>query len=241
MSTIDKIEIEKFSKLAKDWWNPEGKFKPLHEINPIRIELIKDKLISRFGLDINSSTPLKKLKILDIGCGGGLLCEPLSRLGATMTGIDVSNKNIEIAKLHSKEMNLDIEYFCCAPEKLNMKNKFDVILNMEVIEHVADTDLFIKNCSNLIEKKGVMFVATINKNLKSYIFAILGAEYILRWLPIGTHDWNKFLTPDELEILCNKNNFKIDQIFGIQYNIFSRKWFKSADASVNYISTFLKN
>ena len=152
MSTIDKIEIEKFSKLAKDWWNPEGKFKPLHEINPIRIELIKDKLISRFGLDINSSTPLKKLKILDIGCGGGLLCEPLSRLGATMTGIDVSNKNIEIAKLHSKEMNLDIEYFCCAPEKLNMKNKFDVILNMEVIEHVADTDLFIKNCSKNVSQ-----------------------------------------------------------------------------------------
>jgi|TARA_B110000003_G_scaffold85519_1_gene87540 2-polyprenyl-6-hydroxyphenyl methylase / 3-demethylubiquinone-9 3-methyltransferase len=241
LSTIDKIEIEKFSKLAKDWWNPLGKFKPLHEINPIRIELIKDKLISQFGLDVNSTTPLKKLKILDIGCGGGLLCEPLSRLGATMTGIDVSNKNIEIAKLHSKEMNLDIKYYCCAPENLNIKKKFDVILNMEVIEHVADTDLFIEQCSKLIEKKGVMFVATINKNLKSYIFAILGAEYILRWLPIGTHDWNKFLTPDELEILCNRNSFKIDQTFGIQYNIFSRKWLKSADASVNYISTFLKN
>ena len=195
MTTVDKTEIEKFSKMAEDWWNPNGKFKPLHIFNPVRVEFIKNKLISYFGLNSNTQKPLKKLKILDIGCGGGLLCEPLSKLGATLTGIDPSKNNIEIAKLHSKKMNLNIKYICCAPETLNFENEFDVILNLEVIEHVSDVNLFIQNCSKLIKKKGIMFVATLNKNLKSYIFGIVGAEYILRWLPIGTHDWDKFLTP----------------------------------------------
>jgi len=188
LTTVDKTEIEKFSKLAKDWWNPNGKFKPLHLFNPARIKFVKDKLISHFKLHLNGEKPLKGLEILDIGCGGGLLCEPLSKLGARITGIDPSNDNIEVAKLHSKETNLNIKYICCSPENLNLNNKFDVILNMEVIEHVSNTNLFIKNCSKLIKKNGIMFVATINKNLKSFIFAILGAEYILRWLPIGTHD-----------------------------------------------------
>ena len=241
MTTVDKIEVEKFSKMAQDWWNPNGKFKPLHLFNPTRISFIKDKLISNFKLNPDNKKPLEKLKILDIGCGGGLLCEPLRRLGATMTGIDASNDNIEVAKLHSKEMGLNIEYNYCSPENLNFKNEFDVILNMEVIEHVSNVSLFIENCSNLIKKDGIMFVATINKNLKSYLFAILGAEYILKWLPIGTHDWNKFLTPEHLEIIANKNNFSSDSIVGMKYNLVSRKWFKSNDTSVNYISTFLKN
>jgi len=241
LTTVDKIEVEKFSKMAQDWWNPNGKFKPLHLFNPTRISFIKDKLISNFKLNPDSKKPLEKLKILDIGCGGGLLCEPLRRLGATMTGIDASNDNIEVAKLHSKEMGLNIEYNYCSPENLNFKNEFDVILNMEVIEHVSNVSLFIENCSNLIKKDGIMFVATINKNLKSYLFAILGAEYILKWLPIGTHDWNKFLTPEHLEIIANKNNFSSDSIVGMKYNLVSRKWFKSNDTSVNYISTFLKN
>ena len=241
MTTVDKIEIEKFSKLAKDWWNPNGKFKPLHLFNPARISFIKDKLISHFTLNPNGEKPLEKLKILDIGCGGGLLCEPLNRLGATITGIDASNDNIEVAKLHSKEMNLNIKYIRCSPENLNFKSKFDVILNMEVVEHVSNISLFIQNCSNLIKKNGIMFVATINKNLRSYIFAILGAEYILRWLPIGTHDWNKFLTPQDLEIITNKNNFMTDEIVGMKFDLFSNKWNKSYDTSVNYISTFLKN
>ena len=150
MTTIDKIEIENFSKLAKDWWNPNGKFKPLHLFNPARIAFIKEKLISHFELNLNNEKPLKDLKILDIGCGGGLLCEPLSKLGAVITGIDASNNNIEVAKLHSKKMNLDIKYICCAPENLDFKNKFDVILNMEVVEHVSDVNLFIQNCSKLI-------------------------------------------------------------------------------------------
>ena len=241
MSTVDKIEVEKFSKLAKDWWNPNGKFKPLHLFNPARIAFIKDKLISHFKRDSNREKPLKELKILDIGCGGGLLCEPLNRLGAVMTGIDASNNNIKAAKLHSQEMNLVIKYIRCSPENLNLKNEFDVILNMEVVEHVSNVNLFIQNCSKLIKKNGIMFVATINKNLKSYVFAILGAEYILRFLPIGTHNWDKFLTPLDLEIIANKNNFLIDETVGMKFNLFSKEWSKSNNASVNYISTFLKN
>ena len=241
MTTVDKTEIEKFSKMARDWWNPNGKFKPLHLLNPPRISFIRDKLISHFGLNLNNEKPLKELKILDIGCGGGLLCEPLARLGAIMTGIDASNDNIEVAKLHSKEMSLNIKYTCCSPENLNLKNEFHVILNMEVIEHVSDVNLFIQNCSKLIKKNGIMFVATINKNLKSYMFAILGAEYILRWLPIGTHDWDKFLTPQDLEIIASKNNFLADETVGMKFNPLSKKWSKSTDVSVNYISTFLKS
>ena len=241
MSTVDKKEVEKFSRLAKDWWNPNGKFKPLHVFNPTRVEFIKEKLISYFNLDLKSNEPLKNLKILDIGCGGGLLCEPLTRLGAKMTGIDVSKNNIEVAKLHSNKMNLDINYICCSPENMNFKNKYDVVLNMEVIEHVLDVNFFIKNCSKLIKNNGIMFVATINKNLKSYFFAIIGAEYILRWLPIGTHDWNKFLTPQELEIFANNNNFKLDELVGVKFNLLSNTWERSKDFSVNYISTFLKS
>jgi|TARA_B110000438_G_scaffold160317_1_gene153536 2-polyprenyl-6-hydroxyphenyl methylase/3-demethylubiquinone-9 3-methyltransferase len=240
LTTIDKKEIEKFSKIAKDWWNPNGKFKPLHLFNPTRIEFIKDKLISHFKLEFDIEKPLKGLKILDIGCGGGLLCEPLSRLGANVTGIDASENNINTAKLHSKEMNLKIKYIHASPEELNLKNEYDVILNMEVVEHVANVDLFIKNCSKLIIPNGVMFVSTINKNLKSYLFAIVGAEYILRWLPIGTHNWDNFLKPEELEDIANKNGFSFNENTGIKFNIFLKKWSKSNDASVNYISTFIK-
>ena len=227
--------------MASDWWNPSGKFRPLHLFNPIRIEFIKKKLISYFDLDPNSKKPLKKLKILDIGCGGGLVCEPLSKLGAIITGIDPSKNNIEVAKLHSKKMNLDIKYICCSPENLNLNNEFDVVLNLEVIEHVSNVNLFIENCSKLIKKNGMMFVGTLNKNLKSYIFGILGAEYILRWLPIGTHDWDKFLTPQNLENIVCSNNFLPDETVGMKFNLLSNKWRVSSDTSVNYISTFLKN
>tara|TARA_B100000686_G_scaffold331972_1_gene396160 strand:+ start:476 stop:1201 length:726 start_codon:yes stop_codon:yes gene_type:complete len=241
LTTIDKIEIEKFSKLAEDWWNPNGKFKPLHLFNPVRIKFIKDKLISLLALNPKDSEPLKKISILDIGCGGGLLCEPLKRLGAEITGIDASKNNIKVAKFHAKEMNLDINYICSSPEKLELKNKFDVILNMEVIEHVSNVNLFVERCSCLIKKNGIMFVATINRNLKSYIFAILGAEYILRWLPIGTHDWEKFITPKELETIAKKNNFNIEGTIGTKFNPLLKKWHRSSDASVNYISTFIKD
>tara|TARA_B100001123_G_scaffold424285_1_gene535576 strand:+ start:445 stop:1170 length:726 start_codon:yes stop_codon:yes gene_type:complete len=240
LSTVNKIEVEKFSKMAQDWWNPNGKFKPLHHFNPCRIKFIKEKLISHFNLNPNIDGPFKKLKILDIGCGGGLLSEPMSKLGAKMTGIDASKNNIEVAKLHSKKMNLKINYIHCSPENLKYKNKFDVILNMEIVEHVSDVNLFIKNCSKLIKKNGIMFIATINKNLKSYIFGIVGAEYILRWLPIGTHDWDKFIAPDDLENIVTKNKFVIDETVGMKFDFLSNKWSKSKDISVNYISTFLK-
>ena len=241
MTTIDKKEIEKFSKLASDWWNPDGKFKPLHLFNPARVKFIKEKIISHFHIAENLDEPFKKLKILDIGCGGGLLCEPLRRMGANITGIDASHNNIRAAKLHAKEMGLDIKYIHTSPENFNIKNKFDIILNMEVVEHVSNINLFIQNCSSLIEKEGIMFVATINRNLKSYVFAILGAEYILRWLPIGTHEWDKFLTPQELEIIAKKNNFHLNDLVGMSYNLIKKEWIKNNDPSVNYIATFLKN
>ena len=241
MSTIDKIEIEKFSKLAKDWWNPEGKFKPLHLFNPARIKLIKEKLIYHFKLNSFNQKPLEKLKILDIGSGGGLLCEPLYRLGASVTGIDASDKNIAAARLHAKEMDLNIKYIHSSPENINLKNEFDVILCMEVVEHVSNINLFIQKCSGLVKKNGIIIISTINKNLKSYAFAILGAEYILRWLPIGTHDWNKFLTPKDLENIAMNNSLRLDETVGMKYNVFFKKWSISSDPSVNYVSTFLKN
>ena len=241
MTTVDKKEVEKFSKLAKDWWNPNGKFKPLHLFNPARIEFIKNKLISYFNIDPEAELPFKNINFLDIGCGGGLLCEPLKRLGANVTGIDASKKNIEVAKFHAKEMNLKINYFHCVPEEFIGEKKFDVILNMEVVEHVSNIDLFIENCSKLIRKDGIMFVATINKNLKSYLFAIIGAEYILRWLPIGTHQWDKFLTPEELKLIASKKDFVLDEVVGMKFNFLLKKWYKSIDPSVNYISTFIKN
>jgi 2-polyprenyl-6-hydroxyphenyl methylase / 3-demethylubiquinone-9 3-methyltransferase len=241
LKTIDKVEIEKFSKLAKDWWNPNGKFKPLHLINPNRVNFIKKKIIKQFNINPNNVSPLKNISILDIGCGGGLLCEPLNRLGAKVTGLDASKTNIEVAKLHAKQMDLNINYINSSPEKYKFVKKFNVILNMEIVEHVSNVDFFIQSCSNMVEKNGLMFVSTINRNLKSYFFAIIGAEYILRWLPIGTHDWDKFLTPGELEVIAKNKNFRKDELVGMKFNPISRKWYLSSDSSVNYISTFLKN
>jgi len=239
-NTINKKEIEKFSKIAEEWWNPEGKFRPLHKFNPIRISYIKENIIKTFKLDYNK-LPLKDIKILDIGCGGGLLSEPMCRLGAKVTGIDASDKNIKVAKLHSKKNNLQIDYFCSSPEKFNTKDKFDVILNMEIVEHVEDVNFFLKSCSKLLKKDGIMFVATLNKTLKSYIFAIVGAEYILRWLPIGTHEWEKFIKPEELISILEKNNLKLDKIDGMNFNLINNKWSVSNDKSVNYIAKFIKN
>ncbi len=239
-NTINKKEIEKFSKIAEEWWNPEGKFKPLHKFNPIRISYIKENIIETFKLNYNK-TPLKDIKILDIGCGGGLLSEPMCRLGAKVTGIDASDKNIKVAKLHSKKNNLQIDYFCSSPEKFDTKQKFDVILNMEIVEHVEDVNFFLKSCSKLLKKNGIMFVATLNKTLKSYIFAIVGAEYILRWLPIGTHEWEKFLKPEELISLLEKNDLKLDKVNGMNFNLIKNKWSVGDDKSVNYIAKFIKN
>ena len=197
-NTINKEEIEKFSNLAEEWWDPNGKFKPLHKFNPIRIEYIKNHLVKEFNIK-NKNKPLSKLEILDIGCGGGLLTEPMHRLGGKLTGIDASKKNINIAKIHAKKNKLKINYICSSPEKLKSSKKYDVILNMEIVEHVRDLNFFIKSSSHLLKKNGVMFIATINKTLKSYLLAIIGAEYILNWLPVGTHDWFKFVEPQKLK------------------------------------------
>jgi len=239
-STINKKEIDKFSKIAEDWWNPEGKFKPLHQFNPERIKYIKDNTIKHFNLT-NKDKPFKNLNILDIGCGGGLLSEPMSRLGGNVTGIDASEKNIISAKIHAKQNNLNISYFCNSPENFKTNKKFDLVLNMEIVEHVEDVNFFIKKSSELLKKNGLMFVATLNRTLKSYIFAIIGAEYILRWLPIGTHEWNKFLTPEELTNFGQKNSLLVEKIDGMVFNPLSNRWKVSQDCAVNYIIKFKKN
>ena len=239
-NTINKEEIEKFSRIAEEWWNPTGKFKPLHKFNPIRISYIKENIINTFKLK-NPDKPLKNLKILDIGCGGGLLSEPMCRLGAEMTGIDASKKNIQVAKLHAKKSNLKIKYLSTSPENFQTETKFDVILNMEIIEHVEDVNFFLESCSSLLKKGGIMFVATINKTLKSYLFAIVGAEYILRWLPIGTHEWDKFVNPEDLINISKKHNLNLENLDGMKFNIFKDEWSLSSDKSINYIGKFIKD
>jgi len=239
MSSVNKNEVEKFSKMAADWWDPSGKFKPLHKFNPIRIRYIKESIINNFKLKANQK-PLDKINILDIGCGGGLLSEPMTRLGANVTGIDASSKNINIAKLHAKKSKLKINYICSSPEKLKIKKKFDVILNMEIVEHVEDINFFINSCSKLLKKNGVMYIATLNKTLKSYIFAIIGAEYVLRWLPIGTHDWEKFVKPEDLKKILSKNNLKLEKLDGMNFNIIKDEWSISSDTSINYITKSIK-
>ena len=239
-NTLDKKEIEKFSKIAEEWWNPTGKFKPLHKFNPIRIKYIKDNLINDFNL-INKKKPLDGLKILDIGCGGGLLSEPMARLGAKVTGIDPLKRNIEIAKHHLKKSKLNIKYYNFSPEKFKSNNKYDVILNMEIVEHVKNVDFFIKQSAKFLKKSGIMFIATLNQTLKSYLFAIVGAEYILKWLPIGTHDWQKFIKPAELIKICKKNSLNLKTVDGMSFNPIIDKWNISVDKSVNYIAKFKKN
>ncbi len=239
-STINKKEIDKFSKIAEDWWNPEGKFKPLHQFNPERIKYIRDNTVKHFKLT-NKDKPFKNLNILDIGCGGGLLSEPMSRLGGNVTGIDASEKNIISAKIHAKQNNLNISYFCNSPENFKSNKKFDLVLNMEIVEHVEDVNFFIKKSSELLKKNGLMFVATLNRTLKSYVFAIIGAEYILRWLPIGTHEWNKFLTPEELTNFGQKNSLVVKKIDGMVFNPLTNRWNVSQDCAVNYIIKFKKN
>ena len=238
-NTINKKEIEKFSKIAEEWWNPIGKFKPLHKFNPIRIKYIKENILEDFKIK-KIDRPFKGLKILDIGCGGGLLSEPMARLGAEVVGIDASHQNIKVAKHHLKKSKLNIKYYNSSPENFKTNQKFDVILNMEIVEHVEDINFFIKQSSKFLKKSGIMFVATLNKTLKSYLLAIIGAEYILKWLPIGTHDWEKFVKPESLIKICKKNSLSIKKIDGMTFNPLFDQWNVSEDKSVNYISKFKK-
>ena len=241
MSTINKDEIQKFSNLADEWWDVNGKFKPLHMFNPIRIDYILDEISKHFKIDRNDTQFLKQLKILDIGCGGGLISEPMANLGASVTGIDASEKNIKVASIHSKKNNLKINYINKSPEQLNEKEKFDVILNLEIVEHVDNIDLYLQSCFNLLKKNGLMFTATLNRTFSSYFKAIIGAEYILRWLPIGTHDWNKFVKPEELQKKLSDISFTFVDIKGLEFNPILRKWKKSENLSVNYIICSSKN
>ena len=241
MTTINKEEIQKFSKLADQWWDVNGKFKPLHMFNPIRIEYILEEISKHFKLNRNKKLLLKNLEILDIGCGGGLISEPMARLGGNITGIDASEKNIKIASLHSKENNLKITYLNKSPEQLDEKEKFDIILNLEIVEHVDNLDLYLKSCYRLLKKNGLMFTATINRTFASYIKAIIGAEYILRWLPIGTHDWNKFIKPEEMQKKLIDKKFLTNDIKGLEFNPIFNKWKKSEDLSVNYIICSFKD
>ena len=241
MTTINKEEIQKFSELASEWWNPEGKFKPLHMFNPIRIEYILEKIKDHYSIKNQNGNILKGLNILDIGCGGGLISEPMCRLGANVTGIDASEKNIKVAKLHSAKSKLKINYQTKSPEQLDASEKFDIILNLEIVEHVDNVKLYLESCNSLLKNNGLMFTATLNRTIVSYIKAIIGAEYILRWLPIGTHDWNKFIKPEELELLLAENSFSTKEVKGLEFNPFLRKWKKSNNLTVNYIICSIKN
>ena len=240
-TTINKEEIQKFSKLADEWWDVNGKFKPLHMFNPIRIEYILDEVSKHFKKSKKKEEILKNLKILDIGCGGGLISEPMARLGGEVTGIDAAEKNIKVSLLHSKKSKLKINYLNKSPEQLKEKEKFDIILNLEIVEHVDDLNLYFNSCYDLLKKNGIMFTATINRSLISYIKAIIGAEYILRWLPIGTHDWNKFIKPEELEKMLSDKKFFTKDISGLEYNPILNRWKKSNNLSVNYIVCSYKN
>ncbi len=240
-NTIDENEISNFSSIADKWWDPYGPFKPLHNLNPARILYIKNKLTSYYNIDTKDPKPFKNLRILDIGCGGGILSEPMARLGGKVVGVDPSEKNIKIAKTHSNQSKLKIDYINSSAEQLvEWGEKFDVILNMEVVEHVSNIETFISSCYSLIKPGGIMFIATLNRTIKSYFFAIIGAEYILRWLPKGTHDWNKFVKPSELRNYCSNSGFINIDFRGMTYNPIKDNWSITSDLSVNYIGNLSK-
>lgn len=235
-TTIDPTEIEHFARLAAEWWNPSGKFRPLHKFNPVRLAYIRDKICQAFDRDPKSAKPLANIRIVDIGCGGGLLCEPLARLGADITGIDAAAANIEIAGTHAGQSGLKIDYRTDMAENLAAKGeKFDVVLNMEVVEHVANVPLFMQSTAALVQARGLMFVATLNRTLQARALAIIGAEYILRWLPEGTHDYHKFLRPQEVETLLASNGLSVIDETGITYNPLADTWNLSRNMAVNYM------
>lgn len=236
--TVDDAEIAKFAAMAEEWWDPDGKFKPLHKFNPVRIAFIRDRLCARFGRDPLAPEPLKGLSILDIGCGGGLLCEPLSRLGASVTGIDATERSVHVAAAHADQMGLDIDYRFTTVEDLAAGEKrFDAVMNMEVVEHVADVDIFLRASAGLVAPGGMMFLATLNRTAKAYALAIVGAEYVLGWLPRGTHDWKKFVKPSELAAALRPAGMALTELTGVAYNPLRDEWKLSPhDLAVNYMA-----
>ena len=235
-SSIDQNELDKFTAMAAEWWDPAGKFKPLHKFNPVRLRYIREKACDHFGLDADKRKPLESLSLLDIGCGGGLLCEPMARLGAQVTGIDPGGENIAIAQNHCSAQDLDIDYQAISAEELLLTGKtYDIVLNMEVVEHVSDVPLFLGNCARLVSPGGLLFSATLNRTLKSFAFAIVGAEYVLRWLPRGTHQWEKFVTPQEMSDAITAGGLEICNTQGVAFNPLSDQWHTSSDTDVNYM------
>lgn len=240
--TVDPDEIAKFEAMASEWWDPNGKFKPLHQMNPVRLGYIVEQINAEFGLDHTSLKPFEGLRILDIGCGGGLLSEPMARLGATVIGADAAERNIPVAKIHAEQSGLDIDYrFATAEALADAGEQFDVILNMEVVEHVADPLAYLTACKNLLKSGGLMLCSTINRNPKSYMMAIFGAEVVMRWLPRGTHEWDKFITPDELfELITCAGLTPVDRK-GFVFNPIQWIWSVSdRDLSVNYVTASTK-
>jgi len=235
-TTINTEEVEKFSRMAEEWWDPKGKFKPIHKFNPVRLSYIREHALSHFGKDGAVRRPLEGLRVLDIGCGGGLLCEPLARLGATVVGADAAERNIAVAKLHATQSGLQIDYRATTSEALAAAGeKFDIVLNMEVVEHVDNVPLYMKSCADLVAPGGLIFTATINRTLRALGLAIFGAEYVLRWLPRGTHSYEKFLTPDEIRALLTRNGLKVTDQTGVVYHPLADDWRMSPDLGVNYM------
>jgi 2-polyprenyl-6-hydroxyphenyl methylase/3-demethylubiquinone-9 3-methyltransferase len=238
-SSIDPAEVERFSRIAAEWWDPRGKFAPLHKFNPVRLAFIRDQALYRFGRDPKARRPFEGLRLLDIGCGGGLLSEPMTRLGFQVTGVDASERNIATASTHAAEQGLAIDYRASTAEALVAAGEplFDVILNMEVIEHVADPGEYLRSCATLLKPGGLMIVATLNRTLKALALAKVGAEYVLRWLPAGTHDWSKFLKPEELRSFLASEPVEVDGPYGVAFNPLTGRWTESADTDVNYMMT----
>ena len=237
-ATVDVAEVRRFSRLAGEWWDPRGKMAVLHKFNPVRLAYIRDAACRQFGRDARRPPCLKGIRILDIGCGGGILSEPLARLGAEVVGADPSPNNIEAAKLHAERGGLTIDYRVTAAETLaDGGERFDVVLAMEVVEHVADVDLFVRRCAEMVKPGGLMVAATLNRTVKSFALAIVGAEYVLRWLPRGTHQWDKFVTPNELDIAMTQAGLRVGDETGVIYNPLADQWRLSSDMDVNYMLT----
>lgn len=237
-TSVDESEVARFSRMAATWWDTEGPFRPLHRLNPVRLAYLRDNLCRQFGRDPGTPVPLEGLRIADIGCGGGLLCEPIRRLGATVVGIDPSEKNIGTARQHAQEMGLEIDYVKATAEELAAwGEKFDAILNMEVIEHVASVPAFLEACAQLLrDERSCMTLATLNRTLKAYALAIVGAEYVLRWLPRGTHDWNRFVRPSELAEALANVGLRVADLSGVSFSPMSGAWRLSRDLGVNYLA-----
>jgi len=235
-TTIDKDEVARFTAMAEEWWDPTGKFKPLHKFNPVRLAYIREQVLAHFGRDGTSRRPFEGLSLLDIGCGGGLLCEPMARLGAEVTGADASERNIGIASVHAEQAELKVDYLATTAEALvESGRQFDVVLNMEVVEHVADVPFYLKSCAAIVKPGGLMFLATLNRTAKAFALAIVGAEYVLGWLPKGTHDYRKFLTPEEITSVLTRDGLSIKDKTGVTYSPLRDEWGRSRDMSVNYM------